>query len=109
MTERNEITIQSVSKSFAGVKALGQVSLDIVGGRVHGLIGANGAGKSTLIKILAGVYQRDEGDIRINGKPVTIGSPAESAALGMSFIHQELNMVEHFNVVETLLLGLPKD
>lgn len=109
MTERNEITIQSVSKSFAGVKALDQVSLDIVGGRVHGLIGANGAGKSTLIKILAGVYQRDEGDIRINGKPVTIGSPAESAALGMSFIHQELNMVEHFNVVENLLLGLPKD
>lgn len=105
----NEISIRSVSKSFAGVKALDQVSLDIVGGKVHGLIGANGAGKSTLIKILAGVHQMDEGQILFNGETVKINSPADSAALGMSFIHQELHLVEHFSVIENLLLGLAKD
>ena len=100
--------MKGITKSFSGIKALDNIDIDISAGKVHGLIGANGAGKSTLIKILAGVYQADEGIIAIDGEPVKISNPSDSASLGLAFIHQELNLVESFNIIENLTLGMKK-
>ena len=109
LTSDYSISVRSITKVFAGVKALDNVSIDVVSGKVHGLIGANGAGKSTLIKILAGVYHPDEGQILIDGNEVKITDPATSTALGLSFIHQDLHLVEHFNVMQNMLMGEKKD
>ena len=109
MNSDYSISVRSITKVFAGVKALDNVSIDVVSGKVHGLIGANGAGKSTLIKILAGVYHPDEGQIHIDGNEVKITDPATSTALGLSFIHQDLHLVEHFNVMQNMLMGEKKD
>ena len=109
MNSDYSISVRSITKVFAGVKALDNVSIDVVSGKVHGLIGANGAGKSTLIKILAGVYHPDEGQILIDGNEVNITDPATSTALGLSFIHQDLHLVEHFNVMQNMLMGEKKD
>lgn len=109
MNSDYSISVRSITKVFAGVKALDNVSIDVVSGKVHGLIGANGAGKSTLIKILAGVYHPDEGQIFIDGNEVKITDPATSTALGLSFIHQDLHLVEHFNVMQNMLMGEKKD
>lgn len=104
-----EVSVSGVTKTFAGVKALDNVSIDLLPGKVHGLIGANGAGKSTLIKILAGAYQPDSGDIFIGGQKTVILNPHDAAALGLSFIHQDLNLVQDFSVRENITLGLKKD
>ena len=109
MNSDYSISVRSITKVFAGVKALDNVSIDVVSGKVHGLIGANGAGKSTLIKILAGVYHPDEGQILIDGNEVKITDPATSTALGLSFINQDLHLVEHFNVMQNMLMGEKKD
>ena len=109
MNSDYSISVRSITKVFAGVKALDNVSIDVVSGKVHGLIGANGAGKSTLIKILAGVYHPDEGQILIDGNEVKITDPATSTALGLSFIHQDLHLVEHFNVMQNMMMGEKKD
>ena len=109
MNSDYSISVRSITKVFAGVKALDNVSIDVVSGKVHGLIGANGAGKSTLIKILAGVYHPDEGQILIDGNEVKITDPATSTALGLSFIHQDLHLVEHFNVMQNMPMGEKKD
>lgn len=109
MNSDYSISVRSITKVFAGVKALDNVSIDVMSGKVHGLIGANGAGKSTLIKILAGVYHPDEGQILIDGNEVKITDPATSTALGLSFIHQDLHLVEHFNVMQNMLMGEKKD
>ena len=109
MNSDYSISVRSITKVFAGVKALDNVSIDVVSGKVHGLIGANGAGKSTLIKILAGVYHPDEGQILIDGNEVKITDPATSTALGLSFIHQDLHLVEHFNVMQNMLMGEKQD
>ena len=108
MNKGMTVSVCEITKNFVGVKALDAVSLDFVAGKVHGLIGANGAGKSTLIKILAGIYQPDSGQILLDGKPVSITSPSVASACGLSFIHQELHLVPHFNTVENLTLGLKK-
>ncbi len=103
------VSMRHITKTFAGVKALNDVNIDIRPGSVHGLIGANGAGKSTLIKILAGAYSPDAGEIEINGEPVVISNPNHSARLGLSFIHQELSLVENFNALENITMGLKKE
>lgn len=108
MNKGMTVSVRNITKSFVGVKALDSVSLDFVAGKVHGLIGANGAGKSTLIKILAGVYNPDSGQILLDGSPVVISDPSVAAGLGLRFIHQELHLVPHFNTVENLTLGLKK-
>ena len=69
------VSIQNLSKSFPGVRALDNCRFELLAGEVHALMGENGAGKSTLMKVLAGVYQKDEGEIRIDGQPVDIPSP----------------------------------
>src|SRR3989442_8621233 len=78
-----------ISKSFAGVRALKQVSFDVRAGEVHALVGENGAGKSTLIKILTGAVQPDEGTIELYGEVVRHNSPAHARALGVAAIYQQ--------------------
>src|SRR5579875_900657 len=88
------LAMSHVSKRFAGVQALQNVSLEVRRGEVVALIGENGAGKSTLMKILGGVHQPDAGEIRINGRPTVIRGVSDALAAGVSFIHQELNVVQ---------------
>lgn len=99
------LVIDHVSKSFPGVKALSDVSLNIYRGEVHALCGENGAGKSTLMKILSGAYRKDSGTIKLNGKEVAIDSPRASEELGISIIYQELNQVNGLTVAENIFLG----
>ena len=96
----------SLSKRFGSFYALKDVCFSIGKGKIHGLVGENGAGKSTLIKILSGVYKRTSGDILIDGVPVSLSTPLESRAAGISVIHQDRNLVPSFNGVENVWLGL---
>src|ERR1700722_5209588 len=102
------IKIRGLGKRFAGETALADVDIDVAPGEVHGLVGANGAGKSTLIRCLAGVTVPDEGAIWVDGAELTAGSPQASEKAGLAFIHQELNLVPHFSVLQNILLGAPK-
>lgn len=99
------LSISGVSKEFPGVKALNNVHFDLNEGEVHAIVGENGAGKSTLMKILSGIYSRDSGDISYKGKLVSISSPFEAQKLGISIIHQELNLMPHLTVAENILIG----
>lgn len=102
------LEVRGLAKGFGGVQALKGVDLDIRSGEVHGLVGANGAGKSTLIRHLAGLYQPDAGAILVDGRPVAIRDPQQANRLGLSFIHQELNLVPKFSALQNMTLGLPK-
>jgi ribose transport system ATP-binding protein len=102
------LEVRHLSKRFGAIQALDNVNLRAGSGEVHGLLGANGAGKSTLIRLLAGVYPPDSGTILIDGNPVSIRSPVDATALGLNFIHQELNLVPKLTVLQNLTLGLPK-
>src|SRR5918998_1234388 len=78
------VTIRDLDKSFPGVKALKKARFELLSGEVHALMGENGAGKSTLMKVLAGIYQKDAGEILMNGEPVDIASPRAAQDLGIS-------------------------
>ena len=97
--------MEGISKSFPGVKALDNVSLDVYKGEVLGLVGENGAGKSTLMKILSGVHRADEGEIFIEGEKVIIDSVSKAHDLGVSIIMQELNMCGHLSVADNIFIG----
>ncbi len=97
--------MQSISKSFPGVRALQDVSFELAKGEIHALVGENGAGKSTLMKILTGAYVGDGGEILLNGKPVVINSPGDAQALGISMIHQELSLIPYLTVGQNIYLG----
>lgn len=99
------LELNGISKSFPGVKALDGMQLKIFAGEVHALMGENGAGKSTLMNIINGSYQKDSGEIRIDGAPVEIHSIRDAAALGISMIHQELNYVPALSVADNIFLG----
>lgn len=99
------LEMQGITKTFPGVKALDSASLRVSRGEIHGLVGENGAGKSTIIKVLAGVYQRDSGSVRINGKQPEPLTPASVHDAGVRFIHQELHLVPHFTVAESVFMG----
>ncbi len=99
------IEMAGVSKTFPGVKALSNINLNIYPGKVHVLLGENGAGKSTLIKIISGVYSRDEGIIRLSGQEVDFKNTRESLAAGISVIHQELSVIPDLTVAENIFLG----
>lgn len=99
------LQMRGISKSFPGVKALDDVSLEVRKGEVHVLLGENGAGKSTLMKILSGVYTMDSGDIALNGSPVQINGIKDSQALGISIIHQELNMLAERTIAQNIFMG----
>ena len=99
------LEMRGVRKAFPGVVALDGVDLTLHAGDVHMLLGENGAGKSTLMKILSGAYRKDAGEIRIDGQPVDIASPADALALGIRVIYQELNLVPQLSVAENIFLG----
>lgn len=102
------LEVEDVAKSYGGVQALKGVSLSLGAGKVHGLVGANGAGKSTLIRILAGLTQSDRGCINLDGSSIALSTPHRATELGMSFIHQELAFVPGMNVIQNIMLGVPK-
>jgi monosaccharide-transporting ATPase len=99
------LEVHSVRKHFAGVRALDGVSLSLHPGEVHALVGENGAGKSTLIKIITGVHQPDEGDVRYLDEPVAFARPRDAQAAGISTIYQEINLVPLRSVAGNLFLG----
>ncbi|WP_125152821.1 sugar ABC transporter ATP-binding protein [Clostridium rectalis] len=99
------LEMNNISKSFPGVKALQNVNLKAYGGEVLALLGENGAGKSTLMKILSGVYRKDEGKIRIDGEEVEICGIKEAEKLGVSIIHQELSLLPNLTIYENIFLG----
>jgi ABC-type sugar transport system ATPase subunit len=95
-----------VAKAFAGVQALADVNLDVMGGEVHALLGENGAGKSTLMKILFGVYKRDAGDIVIEGRPdAAVADPRDALAQGIGLVSQEPAVVPQLDVAQNIFLG----
>lgn len=105
MTNEPIISIRGVGKQFAAVRALDNVSFDIVPGELHAVMGENGAGKSTLMKILAGVLTEYEGELQVKGQTVHFEATRDAEAVGISIIHQELNMVEELSVAANIFLG----
>ena len=101
----NALEMRDISKSFPGVRALHRSNLAVRPGEVHGLVGENGAGKSTIIKILAGVYVADGGSVAIDGQPIETITPPSVHRLGVRFIHQEISLVPHSSVAESVFLG----
>ena len=101
----NIVELRKISKSFPGVKALDQVSFTLKAGEVLGLLGENGAGKSTLMKILSGVYTKDEGSMQILGKEVDHLTPLTAQKMGIAIINQELNLCDHLTVAQNIFLG----
>lgn len=99
------LELRHISKSFGGVQALKTVNFEVFGGEVVGLVGDNGAGKSTLIKTMSGAYIPDEGEILIDGQPVTISSPQDSTRLGIETVYQDLALCDNLDVVANLWLG----
>ena len=99
------ISVKNLSKSFPGVKALDGVQFELRAGEVHALMGENGAGKSTLMKILAGVYRKDGGEVLLDGRPVDIESPAHAQALAIGIVHQELHLMPHLSAAQNIYIG----
>ena len=104
-TDAAVLVMKRITKTFPGVRALDGVTLEVRRGEVHALVGENGAGKSTLVKILAGALLRDQGEIRIDGRPVEIRSPHAAQQLGVSMIYQEFNLVSYLTVAANIFLG----
>jgi len=99
------VQMEGIEKAFPGVHALSQARFDLRSGEVHALVGENGAGKSTLMKVLAGVYAKDTGRILYKGKEVEIHNPRAAQLLGISMIHQELNLMPHLTVAQNMFIG----
>jgi ribose transport system ATP-binding protein len=99
------LELRGITKRFPGVLALNGVRLDVRAGEVHALLGENGAGKSTLIKTVSGVYQPDGGEIRIDGRLVSVRNPHDAQALGISTIYQEFTLAPDMTVAENIFLG----
>ena len=102
------VSMKGVCKGFPGVKALDNVEFELRSGEVLALLGENGAGKSTLMKILSGVYTRDEGEMMIFGRQYGNLTPKQAQNAGIAIIHQELNMCRHLTVAENIFLGREK-
>ena len=94
-----------IEKQFPGVKALDHAKLQLRPGSIHALMGENGAGKSTLMKCLFGIYKKDAGSIRMNGKEVNFVNPRHALDNGVAMVHQELNQVLYRSVMENMWLG----
>ena len=105
MTNELLLEMRGIQKYFPGVHALDNCSFNLKAGEVHALIGENGAGKSTLMKILSGVYDKDDGQILLNGKSVELHNTLDAQKLGISIIHQEINLMQHLTVAENIWIG----
>ena len=99
------IFLSGISKNFPGVQALKRVGLRLLEGEVLGLVGENGAGKSTLMKILAGVHQKNEGQVFFRGNEIEFKNPHEAIKAGVSTVYQDLNLVEELSICENIFLG----
>lgn len=99
------LEMRAISKTFPGVKALDDVNIALFPGEVTALIGENGAGKSTLVKILTGIYPSDEGEIHIDGRPVTFGNAQAAIDHGVTAIHQETVLFDELSVAENIFIG----
>ena len=104
-TQNDQLIMKGISKTFPGVKALDDVSFEIISGEVHSLIGQNGAGKSTLMGILNGITKPDDGQIFFNNKVVKIDDPKDAFNLNLSIVHQEFALCNNLTVAENIYLG----
>ena len=105
MSDAPVLQIRSLSKAFGPVQALSGVQFELRRGEVHALCGENGAGKSTLMNMIGGILQPDEGDILIDGKPVTIASPAAAQKMGIALVHQEIALCQDATVAENICMA----
>jgi ribose transport system ATP-binding protein len=99
------VDMRGIEKRFPGVHALKNVRFDLRAGEVHALMGENGAGKSTLMKVLSGVYRKDGGEMRINGKPAAPDGPRAAQDLGIGIIHQELSLMNDLTAAQNVFIG----
>ncbi|HZS54401.1 MAG TPA: ATP-binding cassette domain-containing protein, partial [Bryobacteraceae bacterium] len=99
------LSLSHIQKNFGGVAALRDGNLEVQEGEVHLLMGENGAGKSTMMKIVAGLHQRDGGEMLWRGQPVSFSYPSEAAANGIAMVHQESLLAGHLTVAENIFLG----
>jgi general nucleoside transport system ATP-binding protein len=106
MDEAPLLELEGITKRFPGVLANDRIDLELRKGEVHALLGENGAGKSTLMNILYGLYHPDEGEIRLNGKPVRIGSPSDAIAAGIGMVHQHFMLIPVMTVAENIVLAV---
>jgi general nucleoside transport system ATP-binding protein len=106
MAEAPLLELKGITKRFPGVVANDRVDFDLRRGEVHALLGENGAGKSTLMNTLYGLYHPDEGEIRLNGKPVRIGSPSDAIGLGIGMVHQHFMLIPVMTVAENIVLAV---
>ena len=105
MEENTVLKMRNIHKSFPGVRALQGVDFTLRRSEVHALMGENGAGKSTLIKVLTGVYGKDEGQISLDGKEVAIHSPQDAQKSGISTVYQEITLCPNLSVAENMYIG----
>ncbi len=105
----NAVEMRGITKRFGSVVANNNVNLDIRQGEILSLLGENGSGKTTLTNMLSGIYFPDEGEIKVNGRPVTITSPKDAFDLGIGMIHQHFKLVDVLSAAENILLGLKED
>src|SRR5258707_12815120 len=105
MAEAPLLELRGITKRFPGVVANDHVDFDLRKGEVHALLGENGAGKSTLMNILYGLYTPDEGEILLNGKPISINSPHEAIAAGIGMVHQHFMLIPVMTVAENIGLA----
>ncbi|MDR1899112.1 MAG: sugar ABC transporter ATP-binding protein [Treponema sp.] len=99
------VQMEGIEKSFPGVHALSNCRFELLRGEVHGLVGENGAGKSTLMKVLSGIYGKDAGTIRIRDEITEAHNTRQALALGISIIHQELNLMKHLTAAQNIFIG----
>lgn len=105
MKQNQVLTMRGIYKSFPGVKALQNVDFTLRAGEIHALMGENGAGKSTLIKVLTGVYEFDEGEVKMEGKAIVNHSPQDAQKNAISTVYQEVNLCPNLTVAENLFIG----
>ena len=106
MEETYAVEMLNITKRFPGIIANDNITLQLKKGEIHALLGENGAGKSTLMSVLFGLYQPEEGTIRMNGKEVSIKTPNDANALGIGMVHQHFKLVECFTVLDNIIMGV---
>ncbi|MGZ6372442.1 MAG: ABC transporter ATP-binding protein [Candidatus Limnocylindria bacterium] len=101
-----QLELSGITKRFTGVVANDGIDLTVAPGEIHALLGENGAGKSTLMNVLYGLYQADEGEVRIDGQPVHFSGPGDAIAAGIGMVHQHFMLIPVFTVTENIMLGV---